>query len=400
MTGHLLGAAGGVEAIFSVLALHTRHHPADDQPRQSGRRLRPRLRAATPRARRRSTSRCRTRSASAAPTARWCSSASDLRVRVSAARGNDSHKPMLVTRALAVRASTCWPLHRHAPARYPMLLRIASRTAPRRAAGTCCSRRMADRCAACAMACTRRTDGDARRGRFPRRRSTPHWRGAATAARRAALAVPRRLGAAARLRTRRPGRAGPAPADARRRDLPVALGVALPGRDPARSRDRRVHLADRGSRTRSDARQRSRPMPSPRSIGPRLPTWQRAGSAATKTSPACSSPASRRILDYLAAGDVFQVNLSRGWRRDFDRALDPAALYARLRDANPAPFAGLFAGDGLGRGQLLAGTAGVGARRSSSRRARSPARARASPATTMPRASANWSGIRRNAPST
>jgi anthranilate synthase component 1 len=52
-----------------------------------------------------------------------------------------------------------------------------------------------------------------------------------------------------------------------------------------------------------------------------------------------------RILDYLAAGDVFQVNLSRQWRAAFDRALDPAALFARLRNHNPAPFAALLALD-------------------------------------------------------
>lgn len=52
------------------------------------------------------------------------------------------------------------------------------------------------------------------------------------------------------------------------------------------------------------------------------------------------------ILEYLAAGDVFQVNLSRAWRARFDDALDPAALYAQLRRANPSPFAGLFAGQG------------------------------------------------------
>lgn len=51
-----------------------------------------------------------------------------------------------------------------------------------------------------------------------------------------------------------------------------------------------------------------------------------------------------RVLDYLAAGDVFQANLSRGWQAHFDPPLDAAALYARLREANPAPFAGLFAG--------------------------------------------------------
>ena len=53
-----------------------------------------------------------------------------------------------------------------------------------------------------------------------------------------------------------------------------------------------------------------------------------------------------RILDYLAAGDVFQANLSRGWRAGFAGPLDPAQLYARMRQANPAPFAGLYAGDG------------------------------------------------------
>ena len=49
-----------------------------------------------------------------------------------------------------------------------------------------------------------------------------------------------------------------------------------------------------------------------------------------------------RVLDYLAAGDVFQVNLSRGWRATFDAPLDPASLFQRLRGNNPAPFAGVF----------------------------------------------------------
>ncbi|MDL5366482.1 aminodeoxychorismate synthase component I [Xanthomonas sp. NCPPB 2654] len=54
----------------------------------------------------------------------------------------------------------------------------------------------------------------------------------------------------------------------------------------------------------------------------------------------------RRILDYLRAGDVFQVNLSRRWSARFAAAVDPATLYAQLRRANPAPFAGLFVGHG------------------------------------------------------
>lgn len=53
-----------------------------------------------------------------------------------------------------------------------------------------------------------------------------------------------------------------------------------------------------------------------------------------------------RVLDYLAAGDVFQANISRSWQARFDAPVDPAALFARLRLCNPAPFAGLAAGPG------------------------------------------------------
>jgi anthranilate synthase component 1 len=49
-----------------------------------------------------------------------------------------------------------------------------------------------------------------------------------------------------------------------------------------------------------------------------------------------------RILDYIRAGDVFQVNLSRGWRARMGDRVDPAALYQKLRVANPSPFGGLL----------------------------------------------------------
>ena len=54
----------------------------------------------------------------------------------------------------------------------------------------------------------------------------------------------------------------------------------------------------------------------------------------------------RRILDYLSAGDTFQVNLSRGWRARLVRGTDYQVLYARLRQRNPAPFAGLACWNG------------------------------------------------------
>jgi anthranilate synthase component I len=76
-----------------------------------------------------------------------------------------------------------------------------------------------------------------------------------------------------------------------------------------------------------------------------LPEWV-PPAALQEDPPQAFTDGVRRILDYLAAGDVFQANLSRGWQARFDAPLDPARLYARLREANPSPFAGLFAGDG------------------------------------------------------
>ncbi len=48
------------------------------------------------------------------------------------------------------------------------------------------------------------------------------------------------------------------------------------------------------------------------------------------------------VHDHLAAGDVFQVNLSRGWTASYAQAEVPAEVYAGLRQANPAPFAALL----------------------------------------------------------
>jgi len=49
-----------------------------------------------------------------------------------------------------------------------------------------------------------------------------------------------------------------------------------------------------------------------------------------------------RIHEHLHAGDIFQVNLSRAWRAHYVTPPQPAQLYQALRQANPAPFAGLL----------------------------------------------------------
>jgi anthranilate synthase component 1 len=58
----------------------------------------------------------------------------------------------------------------------------------------------------------------------------------------------------------------------------------------------------------------------------------------------------RRIRDYIREGDVFQVNLARAWATELPAAVSNAALYRRLRNANPAPFAALCE---LGEGAII-----------------------------------------------
>lgn len=51
------------------------------------------------------------------------------------------------------------------------------------------------------------------------------------------------------------------------------------------------------------------------------------------------------ILEYIRAGDVFQVNVARAWHAKAREAVAPSALYRLLRRTNPAPFAGIAAFD-------------------------------------------------------
>ena len=49
---------------------------------------------------------------------------------------------------------------------------------------------------------------------------------------------------------------------------------------------------------------------------------------------------------YIHDGDIFQANLSRLWSAELAPTTDAVGLYARLRRANPAPFAGLALHEG------------------------------------------------------
>ncbi|MDA1190364.1 MAG: aminodeoxychorismate synthase component I, partial [Candidatus Poribacteria bacterium] len=50
------------------------------------------------------------------------------------------------------------------------------------------------------------------------------------------------------------------------------------------------------------------------------------------------------VREYIAAGDVYQVNLTRRISTEWEH--DPYALYARLRESNPAPFSAYGEMDG------------------------------------------------------
>lgn len=49
----------------------------------------------------------------------------------------------------------------------------------------------------------------------------------------------------------------------------------------------------------------------------------------------------KRSRNYIVAGDVFQVNLSRQWRYQLDASVAPVQVYQALKHSNPAPFSAL-----------------------------------------------------------
>ena len=61
----------------------------------------------------------------------------------------------------------------------------------------------------------------------------------------------------------------------------------------------------------------------------------------------CEEPAEhfiaavRSAKQYIAAGDVYQANLSRGWSASLGENLDANRIYASFSRSNPAPFAGI-----------------------------------------------------------
>jgi anthranilate synthase component 1 len=63
--------------------------------------------------------------------------------------------------------------------------------------------------------------------------------------------------------------------------------------------------------------------------------------ALTEDPPQWYTDAVRRLQRYIFEGDVFQVNISRGWRAELAEECSAADLFFALRQANPAPFSAL-----------------------------------------------------------
>ena len=49
-----------------------------------------------------------------------------------------------------------------------------------------------------------------------------------------------------------------------------------------------------------------------------------------------------RAKEYIAAGDIYQVNLSQCFEADWPETRDPFDLYLRLRDCSPSPYAAFY----------------------------------------------------------
>ena len=73
-----------------------------------------------------------------------------------------------------------------------------------------------------------------------------------------------------------------------------------------------------------------------------LPEWPGAHLMVQEEDPVRFLESVSRALEYTAAGDVYQTNLSRQWQVRSDGTLDPVSIYQRLRSTNPSPFSAMM----------------------------------------------------------
>lgn len=129
-----------------------------------------------------------------------------------------------------------------------------------------------------------------------------------------------------------------------RSGLPVAFATRIPAAIVRDHLTQSIHLiAEPGSedllaRMREDIAALEKSAPE-KSAGPASAAWP--GITLQEDAPQEFLDGVERILRYIREGDVFQVNLSRLWRGRFQTPIDAAQIYRRLREHNPAPFAGL-----------------------------------------------------------
>jgi len=96
-----------------------------------------------------------------------------------------------------------------------------------------------------------------------------------------------------------------------------------------------VVLTETGSRWLADALREDLAM-----LGPGEPP-QAAGFTVEEEDPGRFGAAVEAALAHIAAGDIYQANLSRRWTARLPGSLAPADVYARLRRSNPGPFSGI-----------------------------------------------------------
>ena len=118
--------------------------------------------------------------------------------------------------------------------------------------------------------------------------------------------------------------------------LPVALALRCPAAIIVdHQQDRTILVAEEGSEALLDQLEADLAVHWSAQVLP-------APSAIDEDAPALFLDGVERIHEHLRNGDIFQVNLSRAWRMSYTHPPRPADVYAALRQANPAPFAGLL----------------------------------------------------------